>query len=188
LNSLYFKTTKEWRAWLGENHDKEAELWLIFYKKETGKPTLEYEAAVEEALCFGWVDSIIKKIDEQQFARKFTPRKDDSKWSPLNKSRVERLIKSGRMTKIGLAKIETAKANGMWDQPDRPEISFDLPEDFQLALEENQQAGIFFKQLAPSYKKQYIGWIQVAKRAETRAKRIKESIELLAKGEKLGMK
>ena len=108
MKSRYFKAPKEWRTWLKSNHDKETELWLIFYKKHT-RPTLDYESAVEEALCYGWIDSIIKKIDESRFARKLTPRKNRSKWSPSNKKRVEGLIKSGRMTNVGLLKIKAAQ-------------------------------------------------------------------------------
>ncbi|RMF57603.1 MAG: hypothetical protein D6743_18770 [Calditrichaeota bacterium] len=188
MKSRYFKTVREWRTWLRENHDKEKELWLIFFKKGTGRASLDYESAVEEALCFGWIDGLIKKIDETRFARKFTPRKESSKWSALNKARAERLIKSGRMTPAGLAKIEAARQNGKWDQPDRPVITLALPDDFKKALGENEKAREFFEQLAPSYRKQFIGWITIARRQETRTKRIRESIRLLEGGEKLGLR
>ena len=187
MKSLYFKTPQEWRTWLKSNHDRETELWLIFYKNNI-RPTLDYESAVEEALCFGWIDSIIKKIDEKRFVRKFTPRKNRSKWSPSNKKRVERLIKSGRMTPIGLSKIKAAQKSGSWDESDRPVINFDPPEVFKKALNDNRKAKEFFGQLAPAYQKQFIGWIKVAKRQETIEKRISESIKLLEKGEKLSLK
>jgi uncharacterized protein YdeI (YjbR/CyaY-like superfamily) len=188
VKCLYFKTPKEWRAWLHSNHDKETELWLIFYKKYTKKPTIDYETAVEEALCFGWIDSIIKKIDESAFARKFTPRKNNSNWSPSNKKRVERLIISGRMTNAGLLKIKAAQKSGHWDETDRPTIDFDPPENFIKALNDNRKAKEFFEQLAPAYKKQFNAWIRVAKRQSTIGKRIRESIQLLEKGKKLGLK
>jgi len=188
MKSLYFKTLQEWRTWLESNHDEETEIWLIFYKKDTGKPFLDYEAAVEEALCFGWIDSIIKKIDESRFARKFTPRKDNSTWSAINKKRVERLIKSGRITSVGLSKVDAAQKSGHWNKPDRPNISFDPPENFIKALNQNEKAKEFFEQLAPTYQKQFIGWIRIAKRQETVEKRIIESVQLLEKGEKLGLK
>ncbi|UCE08612.1 MAG: YdeI/OmpD-associated family protein [bacterium] len=188
MKRVHFKTSDEWREWLKSNHDKENEMWLIFFKKETGEPSIEYEAAVEEALCFGWIDSIIKKIDEKRYVRKFTPRKDSSKWSELNKNRIAKLIKNNRMTEVGLVKIETAKRNGLWDKPDRPNIQFDIPKEFQSALNKNQKAKENFNQLAPTYQKQYIGWIVIAKRQETRERRIKESIDLLEKGQKLGLK
>ncbi len=187
MKSLYFKTPQEWRTWLKSNHDKETELWLIFYKNNI-RSTLDYKSAVEEALCFGWIDSIIKKIDEKRFVRKFTPRKNRSKWSPSNKKRVERLIKSGRMTNVGLLKIKAAQKNGFWDEIDRPTINYDLPEDFKKALNDNRKAKEFFAQLAPTYQKQFIGWIRVAKRQETIENRISESIQLLEKGKKLGLR
>lgn len=189
MKSLYFKTPKEWRNWLEANHDKESEIWLIFYKKHTGKPSLDYESAVEEALCFGWIDSIIKKIDESTYVRKFTPRRDDSVWSATNKRRVERLIRSKRMTPAGLEKIRAAKENGQWwNDSAAPNINFELPEDFRDALNQNQETKAFFEQLAPSHQKRFIGWINTAKRPETRERRIRESIQLLEKKMKLGLK
>jgi uncharacterized protein YdeI (YjbR/CyaY-like superfamily) len=188
MKQLYFKTFHEWREWLQNNHDKETEVWLIFFLKETGKPSMDYESAVEEALCFGWIDSIIKKIDDAKYARKFTPRNDNSKWSDLNKKRVAGLLKSNRMTKMGAAKIEIAKKNGQWEKPDRPNIPIDIPKDFQAALDRNPKAKTHFEELARSYQKQYIGWIVMAKRPETKEKRIKESIELLEKDQKLPLK
>lgn len=149
---------------------------------------MDYEEAVEEALCYGWIDSIIKKIDETKFSRKFTPRKEYSKWSPSNKKRVERLIKNDKMTPTGLSKITAAKKSGKWDESDRPNISFDLPGDFKKALSQNKKAKKFFEQLAPSYQKHFIAWIKIAKKKETRENRIRESIQLLQKREKLGLK
>ena len=188
MKSLYFQTSLEWRTWLQTNHDKETGIWLIFFKKGTGKPSLDYEEAVEEALCFGWIDSIIKKIDESKFARKFTLRKETSKWSPSNKKRVEKLIKNGRMNRAGLSKIKAAQKSGRWDKPDRPNINFDLPDDFKKALNTNKKSKEFFEQLAPSYQKHFIAWIKTAKRQETRENRLRESIQLLEKGEKLGLR
>lgn len=188
MQQIYFKTSAAWREWLQNNHDKTNGVWLLFFKKGTGKSSIEYEVAVEEALCFGWIDSIIKKIDDEKYVRKFTPRKDKSKWSELNKKRVEKLIQDNRMTEIGLAKIETAKRNGQWDKPDRPNIQFDIPKEFQAALGQNRKAREHFDQLAPTYQKQYIGWIAIAKRPETKEKRIKEAIDLLEKGQKLGLR
>ena len=188
MNELYFKTTQAWRDWLSAHHDLEDHVWLIFYKKETGEPSIEYESAVEEALCFGWIDSIIKKIDDSKYARKFTPRKENSKWSETNKMRVGRLIKSGRMTEIGLLKVEAAKQSGQWDKLYKPDISENIPKEFECALNQNVGAREYFETLAPSYRRQFIGWISVAKRPETREKRIQESISLLEKRRKLGMK
>jgi uncharacterized protein YdeI (YjbR/CyaY-like superfamily) len=188
MRQLYVTDREQWRNWLSENHAAEAGIWLIFYKKETSKPSIEYEAAVEEALCFGWIDSIIKKIDAERYARKFTPRSDKSIWSALNKKRVNKMIKQGRMTEIGLAKIKAAKKTGLWDKDARPQISLDIPPEFAKALARNKKAKQNFDKLAPSYRRHYIGWITVAKRPETKQRRIAESIALLEKGKKLGLK
>lgn len=149
---------------------------------------MAYDEAVEEALCFGWIDSIIKKLDGTRYCRKFTPRKLNSKWSALNKERVARLIRERKMTASGLAKIEVAKQSGLWDVDPRPTISFDIPGEFSKALNRNKVAKSHFVKLSPTYKKQFIGWIVTAKRPETRESRIQESISLLELGMKLGLR
>jgi uncharacterized protein YdeI (YjbR/CyaY-like superfamily) len=189
MKQLYIPDRSKWRHWLMKNHDKEKNgIWLVFYKKKANKPSLEYEHAVEEAICFGWVDSIIKKIDEAKYARKFTPRKADSMWSELNKKRARKMIKQGLMAKAGLAKIRNAKKTGLWDKNPRPKISFDIPEEFAVALAKNKKARENFNKLAPTYRRHYIGWIAVAKRDQTKKRRIAESIALLEQGKKLGLK
>jgi uncharacterized protein YdeI (YjbR/CyaY-like superfamily) len=188
MKQLYVKTRYEWRQWLFKHHQIETEVWLVFFKKATGTPTIAYESAVEEALCFGWIDSIIKKLDDEKYARKFTPRKPNSRWSDLNKKRVKKMLGQGRMTKFGLAKVQQAKQDGLWNKPDRLSVAFDIPEEFAHALKQNKKAQEFFDQLASTFQKQYIGWITLAKRKETRAKRTKESIALLSRGAKLGLK
>ena len=188
MKQLYVTNRDEWNMWLSEHHHTEREVWLVFFKKETKQPSIEYESAVEEALCFGWIDSVVKKIDDSKYARKFTPRKDKSNWSELNKKRAEKMIKEGRMTEFGLVKIETAKKSGNWAKAERSDISFDPPPEFEQALAQNKKAKEHFVKLAPTYQKHYIGWIASAKRQETKQKRIKESISLLEKGKKLGLK
>lgn len=188
MKQLYVTDRDEWRDWLSRHNATEAGVWLIFYKKETSRPTISYEDAVEEALCFGWIDSIIKKIDATRYARKFTPRKDNSKWSELNKKRADKMIKEGRMTDVGLAKTQTAKKTGLWEKDGRPRISFDIPPEFAQALAHNKKAKESFDKLASSYRKHYIGWIAVAKRPETKKRRIEESIALLEQGKRLGLK
>jgi len=188
MKQLYVVDREQWRDWLSKNHATKTSIWLIFYKKETSRSTIEYEAAVEEALCFGWIDSIIKKIDAVKYARKFTPRSDKSRWSALNKKRVNKMIKEGRMTEVGLAKIKAAKKTGLWDKDARPQISLDIPPEFAKALARNKKAKETFDKLAPSYRKHYIGWITIAKKPETKKRRIAESIALLEKGQKLGLK
>ena len=188
MKELYVTTRDEWREWLARNHDRESGIWLIFYKKHTQMPTLEYDTALEEALCFGWIDSIIRKLDDERYARKMTSRNSNSRWSELNKSRVRKLIEQGLMMEPGLAKIEQAKKSGLWEQSDRPQISFEIPKELEKAFKKNKKAKAFFDQLAPTYQKHFIGWIAVAKQQKTKNKRVKESIGLLEKGEKLGMK
>src|SRR5438132_2417258 len=104
--TLYVTTSAEWRAWLAKHYESETEVWLIYYKKHTGQPRIPYEHAVEEALCFGWIDSLVKRIDDEKFAQKFTPRRDFTRWSVLNLRRMRKLMREGRMTETGLAKIE----------------------------------------------------------------------------------
>jgi uncharacterized protein YdeI (YjbR/CyaY-like superfamily) len=185
---LHVTDRQEWRAWLEKNHAMEKEVWLIYFKKHTGNPRIPYDDAVEEALCFGWIDSIVSKIDEDKYCQKFTPRKEKSSWSELNKKRVERLIKQGRMTEIGLAKIETAKKNGAWNKTATSKMTFDIPIELEEALSADAEARTFFYSLSPSYRKQYIGWIAGAKKKETRKKRTSEAVKLLNKNQKLGMK
>lgn len=189
MKTVEVKNRAEWREWLIANHENEAEVWFVYYKKKTGRSTVEYGASVEEALCYGWVDSIIKKVDDTKYVRKFTPRKEDSNWSPSNIERVERLISEGLMTEHGLEKVEAAKRAGNWDKPiQKPKLQFEMPAEFAEALKGNKRALKTFENLAPSYQKQYLGWIEVAKRPETKEKRIQESIRLLAEGRKLGLK
>lgn len=187
-NQLYVTNRKEWRKWLIENHDKYSEIWLVYYKKISGKKRIHYNDAVEEALCFGWIDSIIKRIDDTRYMQKFTPRNDNSKWSELNKKRAMQLIDQGKMTKTGLSKIEYAKKYGKWDQIIKTPSFGKISPEFSNALDKNKKAKQYFESLAPSYQKQYIGWIASSKKSETRQKRIKEAIRYLENKQKLGLK
>lgn len=189
MKTLELKDRQAWREWLKTNHVREDEVWLIYYKKATGIPSLKYHDTLDEALCFGWVDSLIKKIDEERYARKFTPRREDSKWSLVNKTRAEELIQKGLMTEHGLIKIEAAKRSGSWHTPvEKPAQDFSMPEEFAEALRNNPRAEESFNNLAPTYQKQYLGWIMTAKRSETKQKRIEESIKLLREGKRLGLR
>lgn len=189
MKTVNVQARAEWRAWLAANHDKATEVWLVYHRKETGKPSVAYGASVEEALCYGWVDSIIKKLDETSYARKFTPRQESSNWSPSNIARVEKLIAAGLMTEYGLQKVEAAKNSGNWDNPvQAPSLTFAMLPEFAVALQGNKRAAETFANLSLTHQKQYLGWIEVAKRPATRAKRIEESIRLLAEGKQLGLK
>jgi uncharacterized protein YdeI (YjbR/CyaY-like superfamily) len=182
------RSRRQWRAWLTKNHATAQEMWLVIYKKHTGRPDLTYIEALEEALCFGWIDGILERIDDEKHTIRFSPRKKDSIWSELNKKRVTRLIEEGRMTESGLAKINEAKANGQWDQAAEREDVTIVPLALTMALAENAQARQSFEKLAPCYRKQFIYWVAVAKRDETRQKRVAEAVRLLADNRKLGMK
>jgi uncharacterized protein YdeI (YjbR/CyaY-like superfamily) len=160
----------------------------VFFKRQTGRPSVEYEESVEEALCFGWIDSIVKRIDDEKYCRKFTPRRSDSSWSITNKQRAEKIIKEGRITEFGLAKIEAARRLGSWEKSPRPAINTDMPSALSEALARNRKARKFFEKLAPTYQKHFIGWIVSARREETKTKRLKQSMILLGRGEKLGLK
>ena len=190
IPELYFTSRAEWRDWLASNHERnEKGIWLVYCKKESGLPSLGYDESVEEALCFGWVDSLIRKLDEQRFVRKFTPRKENSLWSDTNKMRVARLIEKGLMQEPGLGLVEAARKNGLWDKtPIPPRLEFGMHAEFSKALQENSKAGNNFENLAPGHQKQYLAWINHARRDATRTKRIKEAIALLKRGEKLGLK
>lgn len=185
---LHVTNRDDWRAWLSQNYDTEKEVWLIHYKRHTGKPRIPYDDAVEEALCFGWIDSLVKKIDDEKFAQKFTPRKRKSKWSEANKKRVGKMIKEGKMKKAGLAKIREAKNNGEWFKTAPVEKKLEVPACIRKAFATNEKAQDNFNNLANGYKRQLVGWITSAKKEETRKRRLTEAVQLLEQNKKLGMK
>ena len=179
IEQYYAKDRTAWRAWLAEHHATSAGIWLIYFKKESGKPRVAYEDAVEEALCFGWVDSRPNAIDDQSYMQLFSPRKAKSPWSKINKERVERLIAQGLMTEAGLKKIEMAKADGSWNRYDEVD-NLVMPDDLAQALAANESANTYFQAFSPSSKKVILWWIASAKRPETRSKRIEETVQLAA--------
>lgn len=165
FKKLYVTNRSDWRKWLKKNHDKEKEIWLIYYKAYTKKPSIPYDDSVEEALCFGWIDSIIKRIDDEKFARKFTPRTNTTKWSKANKERVKKLIKAGRMTEIGLSKINLSTLNKKEEAiRDKLKNKLVIPLDIKKELLANKTVWNNFNMLAPSHKRNYIGWITSAKK------------------------
>jgi uncharacterized protein YdeI (YjbR/CyaY-like superfamily) len=185
---LFFSNRKEWRTWLEINHDKQREIWLIFYKIHIKKPCISYNDSVEEALCFGWIDSIKKRIDDEKYTFKFTPRRKTSKWSPSNIKRVEKMIKEGKMKEIGLNHYKLRGHYNEKEEKLRKLKKIELPKDLESKIRLNSVAWKNFNELAPSYKKQYILWLTTAKREETKERRLKEAITLLEKKQKLGMK
>jgi uncharacterized protein YdeI (YjbR/CyaY-like superfamily) len=176
--ALYVTTREEWRAWLTKHHQSEAEVWLVFYKKHTGRPRIAYDHAVEEALCFGWIDSIVKGMDDEKFAQKFTPRRDVSRWSELNKRRLRELIREGRMTEGGLAKVDSVTL-GEVTHARRSEEDVDVPPVVKQALMASAKAWKNFRNLTPTRRRAYIRLIMEARKEATRARRVREAISLL---------
>ncbi|MGQ4646968.1 YdeI/OmpD-associated family protein [Lyngbya aestuarii] len=170
---------QEWRQWLDKNHRTSSGVWLIYYKVKSGKPSIRYSEAVKEALCFGWIDSKVKSLDEERYKQIFTPRKTKSVWSKLNKQYVEELIEQGLMTEAGFEKIEAAKQDGSWNALDAIEALI-VPTDLKQALEANQTANRYFEVFSKSAKKSILFWIESAKRPETRLKRIEQTISSAA--------
>lgn len=183
IRTVEARTAAQWRAWLAGHHDSESEVWLVFPKRHTGRPSVSYEEAVDEALCYGWIDSLIRRLDDARYARKFTPRKPGSRWSTANRRRYARLKADGRLTPAGL-KLKPTDRSG--DAP-RPS-TLEIPSYIREALEGHPAARRFYEGLAPSYRRMYIGWIDSAKRPETKARRLREALGLMAAGKKLGLK
>jgi uncharacterized protein YdeI (YjbR/CyaY-like superfamily) len=182
LMTLDLRTRQQWRTWLGKHHLSSPGVWLAFYKDHTGVESIPYEDSVREALCFGWIDSLIKRLDGDRYARKFTPRQPTSKWSDLNRKRWQELQAAGLLTAAGLAAAPTDNTYAP-----RPAIP-DLPAYITEALQANPKAWSFFQKLAPTYRRHFVLWIHSAIRPDTREKRIRESLALLASGRKLGLK
>jgi len=190
--SIYLPDRESWRSWLEKHCGSKARVWLIYYKKHTGKPSIPYNDAVEEALCFGWIDSLVHRVDEERYMQKYTPRKPKSTWSKHNVRRVEKMISEGKMTPRGMELYNFAEKNGLLPEMDEEKKSAGLfpevPEYFTQALKNNPKAGKAFTSLPPSYKLQYLGWIMAAKKEDTRMRRMNEALELLEAGKKLSMK
>jgi len=178
-------TLAEWRQWLKKNHANETEVWLVYHKKHTGLSSLSYEDSVQEALCWGWIDSLIKRLDEDRYARKFTPRKPDSQWSASNVKRIQLLKSAKRLEPAGIAVIPE---NVMKGEIPTPALKAEMSPEFREALSQNAIALKHFEQLTGKQKELYLRWIASGKQSATRQKRSTEAINLLTKGKKLGMK
>ncbi|MFH1448592.1 MAG: YdeI/OmpD-associated family protein [Candidatus Micrarchaeota archaeon] len=175
--ALCFNGSLEWRKWLSQNHDKEKAVWLIHYKKHSGKPSLNYNEALEEAICFGWIDGKMKGVDGERFILRYSPRRPKSVWSKINREKAEKLIEAGRMTDAGLAKIEEAKKSGYWDNAYTNKRKEEMPSDLKKALVEDVTAWDNFHNFANSYRNMYIGWVNSARTEETRKRRITEVVK-----------
>ncbi|MEO1209712.1 MAG: YdeI/OmpD-associated family protein [Cyanobacteria bacterium J06638_20] len=173
----------EWRRWLMDNHERSDGIWLVTFKKQCGDRYVSYDAVVEEALCFGWIDSLPRKLDAERTMLWMAPRKPKSGWSKVNKERIAAMVAAGRMTPTGLAKIEAAKQDGSWTALDAIE-ALEIPSDLQTALDANPVAKRYFEAFPRSAKRGILEWIISAKRPETRAKRVAETTRLAAENKR----
>jgi uncharacterized protein YdeI (YjbR/CyaY-like superfamily) len=182
LITLDIRSRKQWRAWLAKHHASSRGVWLVFHKEHTGLKSIPYEEMVRDALCFGWIDSLIKRLDDDRFARMITPRKPASRWSDINRKRWAELEAAGLLEPPGLAAAPTGRSYA-------PRLAIPvLPAYIAKAFRAHPKAWRFFQELAPRSRRDYVVWIHMARRPETRARRIRESILLLAAGRKLGLK
>jgi uncharacterized protein YdeI (YjbR/CyaY-like superfamily) len=181
--TLDVRSRHAWRNWLAKHHDAEDEIWLVFHKTHTGVKSIAYDDAVEEAICFGWIDSLITSLDDERYARKFTPRTEHSRWSTINRRRFQDLKSRGMLAAPGLARAPTERSG---DKPARRTAT--LPKYIREALEASPKTWEFFQRLAPSHRRNYVVWIDSAKRQETKERRLLEAIKLLAAGKQLGLK
>ncbi|HEX6171884.1 MAG TPA: YdeI/OmpD-associated family protein [Chitinophagaceae bacterium] len=185
------KTRYAWRKWLEKNHSTSPGVWMIYYKKETGKRKFDMADAVEEALCFGWIDSTAQKLDDERTMQKFTPRKPKSVWSKINKQRIEKLIEQELMTPAGMSKIKEAKKNGSWDTLNNSDFHAEnnsLPGELRNAFSKSKKALENFQAFPPGYRKRFLFWIDSAKTPETKAARIKQTLLMAAANKKPGLK
>ena len=185
--TFFAEDRNAWRRWLEQHAPHKSEIWLVLNKRHLEAPSVTLGEAVEEALCFGWIDGILKRIDDRQHAVRFSPRRKGSRWSKRNRNRVERMIQAGKMTEAGMALVEHARQTGEWDElrgslKDRP-----MPEELDQALKEDPEARSWFEALAPSHKRQFLGWIHQAKREDTRQRRIATVLEMVRNRVKPGI-
>lgn len=180
LDIFYPEDPEQWRDWLRENHTREKGIWVLQYNKKSEKPTISWSDAVDEALCFGWIDSLKKKLDDESSIQYFGKRKPKSTWSKINKQKIERLTAENRMSQAGSDTIQVAKENGSWEILDSVEELL-IPDDLAVELSNRENATAFFHGLSKSVKKMMLQWIVLAKIPETRQKRILEIAEAAAK-------
>ena len=182
---ISFKTPEDWERWLVRNHEKTEGIWLRFFKKDSGIPTITYAQALDEALCYGWIDGQAKRSDEKSYLQKFTPRRRRSTWSKRNIEHIERLIKLDKLKPSGMREVETAKADGRWKNAYASPKNMLVPDEFLKELAKNKKANEFFKSLNKSDTYAIAWQIHNAKRPETRQRRIKKFADMLKRGEKL---
>ncbi len=181
---MSFGTQAKWRTWLAKNHAKSDGIWVRFYKKASGVRTVVYSEALDEALCYGWIDSIVKKFDDASYVQRFTPRRKRSLWSQVNIAKVAELIKAKKMMEPGMKEIERAKADGRWDAAYHPPSKAEIPADLQKVIDGNERMKAFAATLSRANINAISFRLSTAKKPETRAKRFKEIVEMLREGRK----
>ena len=179
METVFAKDRAEWRKWLAKNFERADEIWLVFYKKASGKPTVSYDHAVEEALCFGWVDGMKKKLDEECYAFRFTPRKPRSPWSRSNIDRVGRLIAEGQMMPAGLKAFNSGKGREV------PPMPTEFPKHLEDKFRKQRAAWANYEKFPPGYRRMTAGWLASAKKEETRIKRLEKLMEYSARNERI---
>jgi uncharacterized protein YdeI (YjbR/CyaY-like superfamily) len=182
---LAFASHAEWEAWLDAEHADSDGVWIKFAKKGSGVESVAYAEAVDVALCYGWIDSLVKSLDERFYLQKFTPRRAKSKWSRVNREKIDELTKQGRMKPAGLAQVELAKADGRWDAAYASPANAEVPADLQTALDANSKAAEFWAGLNKSNRYAIIFQLEDAKKPETRVRRLEKFMGMLERGEKL---
>jgi len=182
-----FRGGEEWRRWLQENHDAANEAWVVIQKTASPNEGLGYEEAVDEAMCFGWIDSKMRRLDDHEFVQRFSPRRPRSLWSLRNRERAERLIREGRMTEAGLEAVTEAKRNGRWENAYTSREAPEMPDDLLKALEKHPEAHRNFMEFSNSARFMYIHYVNEAKRAETRARRIRRVVMRAEQDKKPGI-
>lgn len=185
LPTLTFDTQANFRSWLNKNHSKEPGLWVKYAKKASGIKTIAYQEAVEEALCYGWIDGKVRTVDENYYVQRFTPRRKRSNWSRINRDKAEKLIASGRMKPAGLAEVERAKTDGRWEAAYESSSTMTAPDDFINALAKSATAQKFWESLNNSNRYAILYQIHDAKKPETRARRIAKFVDMLKAEQKL---
>jgi len=186
VKTLVARTIDQWRKWLDEHHASESEVWLVFYKKHTEVRSIEYKDALDEALCVGWVDSLVKRLDDRRYALKFTPRRADSRWSDANRKRYAELKAGRRLKPAGVKRPPTDRSYG--PRPERLPLPSKLPSYIQDGLRKQPAARRHFETLSAAQRRRYVAWIESAKREDTKLRRLNEAIRLLADGKILGLK
>jgi uncharacterized protein YdeI (YjbR/CyaY-like superfamily) len=184
LEIIPFKTSKEWERWLSKNHISSNGIWLHLFKKDSRIKSITHKQALDEALCYGWIDGQAKSFDEKSWIQKFTPRRKKSVWSKRNTENIERLMKLGKMKPAGINEVESAKADGRWQKAYDSPGNMTIPDDFLKELSKNKKAKAFFETLNKANHYAITWRLQTAKKPETREKRMKTILAMLAKGEK----